>query len=63
MNESASKGLTEQAKQRRREYYKEWRRKNPGKNAQYQRRYWEKMAQQGANKKTSDEVKTAKSSD
>ncbi len=36
--------MTEEAKQARREYYKNWRKKNPGKGKEYASRYWNKKA-------------------
>ena len=63
MNESASKGLTESAKRKRAEYYRNWRRKNPGKASEYQRRYWQRKAQQSASHETSYEGKTVRDSD
>lgn len=63
MNKSASKGLTEQAKRQRAAYYRQWRRKNPGKASEYQKRYWERKSQQSDNKEASDGASTAESSD
>lgn len=38
--------MTEPAKQARREYYREWRRKNPDKVKATQQRYWLRKAEQ-----------------
>jgi len=38
--------MTEQAKEARRKYYREWRKKNPGKDREYHKRYWDKKAQE-----------------
>ena len=38
--------LSKEAKKSRAEYMKEWRRKNPEKNKEYQRRYWAKKAKE-----------------
>jgi len=40
------KALTEEAKEKRRAYYRKWREKNPGKAAEYMARYWEKKARE-----------------
>jgi hypothetical protein len=37
--------MTEKAKEARRLYYREWRKKNPEKEREYHRRYWDKKAQ------------------
>jgi len=39
------KDLSEDARQARNAYLREWRKKNAEKHAEYQRRYWEKRAQ------------------
>ena len=36
--------MTAEARALRSEYMREWREKNPTKNAEYKRRYWEKRA-------------------
>lgn len=42
--------MTEEAKRKRseyaRNYQREWRKKNPGKQKEYQERYWEKKARE-----------------
>lgn len=38
--------MTAEARALRSEYMREWREKNPTKNAEYKKRYWEKKAQQ-----------------
>lgn len=63
MNESASKGMTEAAKRQRAEYYRNWRKKNPTKSTEYQKRYWERKSQQVTDVKASNEELTAESSD
>lgn len=63
MNESASVGLSEAAKRKRAAYYRDWRRRNPGKASEYQRRYWRKKAEESASHETSDEGKTVRESD
>lgn len=42
------KGISEQARAAQREYLREWRRKNPDKVRENNRRYWERKAQQMA---------------
>lgn len=41
---SAQKQLTPEAQEARREYFREYRRRNPEKMREYQRRCWEKKA-------------------
>lgn len=36
--------MTEEAKEAKRAYYREWRKKNPNKGKEYTARYWEKKA-------------------
>ena len=36
--------MTEEAKEKQRQYYREWRKKNPDKIRENNRRYWEKKA-------------------
>ena len=38
--------MTDAAKKAQREYLREWRKKNPEKNAQYINNYWERKAKQ-----------------
>lgn len=38
--------LSEKAKELKAQYLREWRQKNPGKNAQYCAQYWERKAQE-----------------
>ena len=40
----SDKNLSDAAKEARREYFREWRRKNPDKVREKNRRYWEKRA-------------------
>lgn len=40
--------LSEEAKQKRAEYQRNWRRKNPDRLRKYQASYWEKQAQSGS---------------
>lgn len=47
--------LEEKAKEERREYYRQWRAKNPDKVRENNRRYWEKRAA----KKAEDEKEAA----
>lgn len=63
MNESASKGMTEAAKRQRAQYYRDWRKRNPTKASEYQKRYWERKSQQMTDVKASNEELTAESSD
>ena len=44
-----AKKMTEAAKKARREYYRNWRKNHPGKDAEYHERYWAKKAAQEAN--------------
>lgn len=60
MSESASKGLTEAAKRQRAAYYRDWRRRNPGKASEYQKRYWERKSQQVTIEEASNEELDAK---
>jgi len=57
------KPISINGKRERREYYREWRKKNPGKAAEYQRRYWEKKFNTKNFEKASDEVNTEKTGD
>lgn len=41
-----SETMSKNAAQARRDYYKEWRRKNPDKVSAYMNRYWEKKFQE-----------------
>lgn len=41
------KDLSEQAKEARREYYRQWRKKNRQKIKMYEQVYWEKLADKG----------------
>lgn len=63
MTGTADKSISDQAKRQRAAYYREWRRKNPGKASQYQRKYWERRAEQENNEKASDGALTAESSE
>ena len=47
---SARKQLTPEAQELRREYFREYRRRNPEKMREYARRYWEKAALLSAEK-------------
>lgn len=38
--------MTDQAKKARNEYYKEWRKKHPNKQQEYNRRYWERKVKE-----------------
>lgn len=38
--------MTEEAKKSRAEYFRKWRKANPGKNKEYCSRYWERKARQ-----------------
>ena len=40
-----SKDLSQEAKEARNAYYREWRKKNPEKMKRYQEKYWKKKAQ------------------
>ena len=40
-----SKDLSQEAKEARNAYYREWRKKNPEKMKRYQENYWKKKAQ------------------
>ena len=48
--------LSPKAKELRRLYTKAWRRKNPDKVRENNRRYWERKAQQAANEENKTEV-------
>ena len=50
------------AKRQRAQYYRAWRKRNPGKATEYQVRYWERKARNATNTKASDEAETAESS-
>ena len=41
-----SKDLSQEAKEARNAYYREWRKKNPEKMKRYQENYWKKKAQE-----------------
>lgn len=38
--------MTESAKEARRAYYRQWRKNNPEKSGEYQKRYWDRKALQ-----------------
>jgi len=44
LSESVKQTMTDQAKRQRAAYYREWRRRNPGKASEYQKRYWERKS-------------------
>ena len=44
--------MDKQAKEARRAYYKEWRRRNPDKVRENNLRYWRKKAEEAKNKKS-----------
>lgn len=50
------KEISEQARAAQREYLREWRRKNPDKVRENNRRYWERKAQQAASEGNKTEV-------
>ena len=50
------KEISEKAKEAQREYLREWRRKNPDKVREQNRRYWERKAQQMASQGKETEV-------
>jgi hypothetical protein len=41
--------MTEEARQARNAYKREWYKKNPGKRAEYEERYWRKQAERAGN--------------
>lgn len=45
-----NKPLSDEAKEARRAYKREWNRKNPGKQKAYQQAYWERKAAQASGK-------------
>ena len=51
--------LSNQAKEAQRAYLREWRRKNPEKVQENNRRYWERKAQQMAAQEKETEVKSS----
>lgn len=63
MTGTAEKTISDQAKRQRAAYYREWRRRNPGKASQYQRAYWQRKAEKENSEKASDGALTAKSSE
>ena len=50
------KEISEKAKEAQRAYLREWRRKNPDKVRENNRRYWERKAQQAASEGNKTEV-------
>lgn len=50
------KEISEQARVAQREYLREWRRKNPDKVRENNRRYWERKTQQAASEGNKTEV-------
>lgn len=44
--------MSEEAKQARKDYIKNWRKNNPGRVKQYNKDYWERKAKEIKNKKT-----------
>ena len=48
INKRYNSSMTDAAKRARAEYAKEWRKKNPDKQREINRRYWEKKAEQAA---------------
>ena len=55
--------MSDQARANRAEYYREWRKRNPGKSSEYQRRYWQRRSQRDTIEKASDEAETEKDGD
>ena len=51
-------GLTDAARKSRAEYYKEWRRKNPGKQREYIERYWQRRYEKLNSEQAPDGEKT-----
>ena len=49
--------LEERAREERREYFRQWRAKNPDKVRENNRRYWEKRAAQKAQAEAEQEVR------
>lgn len=49
--------MTEQAKNARREYQRAWRAKNREKIREYEKRHWEKVAQEADNDRISEDSK------
>lgn len=53
MNSNAR--MTDEARKAKAEYMKEWRKRNPGKQAEYQERYWTRKAMERNNKEPTTE--------
>lgn len=53
----AEMALEERAREERREYFRQWRAKNPDKIRENNRRYWEKRAAKKAQAEVEQEVK------
>ncbi len=60
MTGTADKTISDQARAKRAEYYRDWRKRNPGKASEYQKRYWERKSQQATSKKAPNGEKTVK---
>lgn len=60
MTGTADKTISDQAKRERAAYYRQWRKRNPGKASEYQRRYWQRKAQQSASTEAPDGEKTVR---
>lgn len=60
MTGTADKTISDQAKRERAAYYRDWRKRNPGKASEYQKRYWERKSQQVTIEKAPDGERTVK---
>ena len=58
MTGTADKTISDQAKRERAAYYRQWRKRNPGKSSEYQKRYWERKSQRVTVEKAPDGEKT-----
>lgn len=54
--ESRWSKLSEEARQKRNEYMRRWRREHPEKRKEYQRRYWERKCQAAEDRPEQDPV-------
>lgn len=57
-NASDTDSISKEAKQTRAEYYREWRKKNPGKTKEYAERYWDKKQKKEQQKETDNKKPT-----
>ena len=60
MTGTEDKIISDQAKAKRAAYYRDWRKRNPGKATEYQNRYWERKTQQETSEKAPDGERTVR---